>query len=576
MSDSNEPQASNAITRRGLLAAGGVGITASALGATGAGAKASRGLAPASRALEEAYDYIVVGGGTAGPVVAARLSEDPTISVLLVEAGPENNIEAGEYAAGAFQMWGPRTNWGFHSSPQAGLGDRKIMQPRGKVIGGSAAINVGSWSRGTQGNYESWGLDGWDWESVLATYKKIEDSQREDRELRGGSGPMRLEDTPEGTDLTGVFKEAAIEAGIGTTSDRNAKEPVGFDIWETIFPGGRRHNTERGYLDRARSRKNLTVLTEAHVTRVRFEGKRASGITYFKGDATREVSAEREVILCAGAINSPQLLMLSGIGPAKHLREHGIEVVADLPAVGSNLADHLRVGFGALSPEGKGRSIYADPSDPAQLETWRSGRYGPLALAENTSAAFVRSHGAAPHPDIELMYTINPPMEMRKANPGRAGWFIQVGLVQPASRGTVRLASSDPRAKATYDPNYLGDPADIQTYTRGVRMALAHVETEALRPFTDPSTLTLAVKARDEEIEAHIRATAESIYHPACSARMGPDGDETAALDSQCRVKGVKGLRVADASAIPSLISGHTMAPTILIAERVAELIKAR
>lgn len=522
---------------------------------------------------ETKFDYVVIGGGTAGLVMAARLTEDPNVTVAVLEAGPENTFETGEYAAGAGGMWGPETNWWYMSSPQPGLSDREIMQARGKVIGGCAAINVGSWSRGTKENYESWNLPGWDWETILETYKKIESSQKDNDEFRGKSGPMRLEDSPWGSDMTDVFRDAAVEVGIGTTTDRNGADPVGFDLWETIFPDGRRWNTEHGYLNPARKRENLTVITEAHVTKINFDGKRASSVSFSKGGHGQEVNAAKEVLVCAGAIGSPQILMLSGVGPADHLREHGIEVVENLPAVGQNLSDHLRTQFGALSPEGVGAPVHADASDPAQLQEWRTTGYGPLAVASNTSSAFFKTDPAVPHPDIELMYVINPPDDLTE-DKNRGGWAIMVGLVQPKSKGSVRLASADPMTKAIYDPAYLSDPADLATYVKGFRVALAHVGTKALSARTDMASLQLSPEASDSEIEELIKSTAASIFHPVGSCRMGRDGDDTAALDTQCRVKGLDGLRVIDASSVPELISGHTMAPTILVAERVAEMMK--
>lgn len=520
------------------------------------------------------YDYVVIGGGTAGLVMAARLSENPGTRVVVLEAGPENTFETGQYAAGAGGMWGPATNWQYMSAPQAALNGRQIMQARGKVLGGCAAINVGSWSRGTKGNYESWDLPGWDWNTILETYKQIESSQKADTAYRGKSGPMRLEDAPAGSGMTEVFRQSAVQAGVGTTEDRNAADPVGFDLWETIFPDGRRWNTENGYLDPARDRANLTVITEAHVTRINFDGRRAASVSFSKAGHGQEVTAAREVLLCAGAIHSPQILMLSGVGPADHLRQHGIEVVENLPAVGQNLSDHVRAQFGALAPEGVGTTVYADPADPDQLEDWRATGYGPLAVAENTCSAFLKSDPSVAHPDIELMYAINPPADLRD-DASRAGWYIMVGLVKPKSKGSVTLASADPMEKAIYDPAYLSDPDDMTAYIKGFRVALSHVETDALKAYTDMTTLQLGLDATEEEIAAHIRSTVESIYHPVGSVRMGRNDDDSAALDTQCRVRGLEGLRVVDASSVPELVSGHTMAPTILVAERIAALIKA-
>ena len=562
------------ISRRNLLSAAavaGASIAVASDAALGQSVKALDEDAPVSSTN---FDYVIIGGGTAGPVLATRLTEDPNVSVLMIEAGPENTFETGQYAAGVGGMWAEETNWGFNSAPQSQLNDRQINQPRGKVIGGSAAINVGSWSRGTKGNYESWNLQGWDWNTIVETYKRIEASQRSDTTLRGTAGRMQLESTPRGSSMTDVFEKAAQQAGVGLTSDRNAEDPIGFDVWETIFPGGRRWNTEHGYLNDARARPNLKIVTEAHVTKINFDGKRAVSVSFNKENQSQVVAAVKEVLLCAGAINSPQLLMLSGVGPADHLNEHGISVVHNLSAVGANLADHVRTQIGALAPEGVGETTYSNASDPQQLAEWRATGYGPLSIAENTSAAFVRSEPSVPEPDIELLYAINPPYTMRK-DKKRAGWYLMVGLVQPKSKGSIRLASNDPADKAIYDPAYLSDPQDMKTMVAGLRLALSHVGTEALASYTDMSTLTLSIDATDEEIEAHIRSTAESIYHPVGSVRMGADSDVTAALDTQCRVKGVDGLRVVDASSIPELLSGHTMAPTILVAERIASFIKA-
>lgn len=567
------------LTRRQvLLAASAAGLGSSAQ-AKQRGDRTSPGAAGKITAEQDQqapdqFDYVIVGGGTAGLVMASRLSEDPRTSVLVLEAGGENTIENGAFAAGVGAMWGPSTNWGFMSAKQDQLSGRSIMQPRGKVLGGSAAINVGSWSRGYRGNYESWELPDWDWPTILETYRSIERSQKPNTELRGTKGRMHLEDTPAGSEMTDVFRRAAMEAGVGVTSDRNAADPTGFDLWETIFPEGRRWNTENGYLNIARKRSNLNVVTNAHVLRINFRKKRAESVSYVTGSTRHTAQAAREIVLCAGAINSPHLLKLSGIGPADELIHHGINVVRHHPHVGANLADHLRVEVGALAPPGVGRAVYADPGDPDQMALWRSGGYGPLTVAENTSAAFVRV-GEAQHPNIEFMYAINPPMGLRKDHPDRAGWYIMVGLVQPKSTGAITLASADPMDKAVYDPGYLTHPDDIKTYVEGTRLALQHVRTKALSRFTDPATLTLPVDASDSAIETHIRNTAESIYHPVGSVRMGRDNDATAPLDTQCRLKGVDGLRVVDASSIPSLVSGHTMAPTIMIAERVAQMMKS-
>ncbi|MEM6632630.1 MAG: GMC family oxidoreductase N-terminal domain-containing protein [Bacteroidota bacterium] len=523
--------------------------------------------------MDYPFDYIVIGGGTAGPVVATRLTEDPANTVLLLEAGKENSKEAIGYVNGAGQMWAPDTNWGYNSTPQEGLNGREIMQPRGKVMGGSAAINIGSWSRGVAANYNSWGLEGWDWETILQWYLKIEDSDRGANAFRGVGGPMKLETTPEGTFMTQVFRQACIEVGLGATDDLNAAQNEGFDVWQCIYRKGRRHNTITNYLDGARLRPNLAIQTEAFVSKVLIENGVAIGVEYVQGGESKTIKANKEIIICTGAYATPKILMHSGIGPADYLKHLGIEVVKDVPGVGENLADHLRTDIGVTAPDGVGVSLRANPQDPTQLEEWRKTGYGPLSVAENTSVAFFKSSSEVPVADMELMFNINAPVAWGAPPPKNAGYHIDVGLVQPKSKGNIRLASADPQDTILVNPNYLGDVQDVETYIKGIRTALKFTQTYALKPFTDPATLTLQVDVSDAEIEDYIRNRAESIYHPVGSAKMGNADDPMAVVNTQLQVRGIQNLRVADASVIPNLISGHTMAPTILVAERVADFI---
>ena len=519
-------------------------------------------------------DYIVIGGGTAGPAIAARLTENPANSVLLIEAGGENTKEAIGYVGGAGQMWTPDTNWGYNSIPQAGLNGRAIMQPRGKVMGGSAAINIGSWSRGTAANYNSWKLDGWDWETVLKWYLKIENSDRGASEFRGADGPMKLETTPEGTYMTQVFKQACIEVGLGTTDDLNAAKLEGFDVWQCIFKNGRRHNTINNYLDAARLRPNLNIQTEAFVTKVIIENSVAVGIEYFQDGEIKTIKANKEIIICAGTYATPKILMLSGIGPADYLQSLGIDVIKDLPGVGENLADHLRTDVGVTAPDGVGVSLRSNPQDPTQLAEWRKTGYGPLAVGENTSVSFFKSSPEVPVADMELMFNINAPMQWGAPPPKNAGYHIDVGLVQPVSKGNIRLASADPKDTILVNPNYLADDRDVKTYIKGMRTALKFFQTASLKAYTDLSTISLDLKASDDEIENYIRSKAESIYHPVGTAKMGTDDDPMAVVNTKLQVRGIQNLRIADASVIPNLISGHTMAPTVLVAERAAEFIQ--
>jgi len=321
-------------------------------------------------------------------------------------------------------------------------------------------------------------------------------------------------------------------------------------------------------------RSNLNIQTEAFVSKVIIENKVAVGIEYFQNGETKTIRANKEIIICAGTYATPKILMHSGIGPANYLKSLGIEVVQDLNGVGENLADHLRTDIGVTAPDGVGVSLRANPQDPAQLEEWRKTGYGPLSVGENTSVSFFKSSPEVPVADMELMFNINAPAQWGAPPPKNAGYHIDVGLVQPASKGTIRLASADPKDTILVDPNYMGDDRDIKTYLKGMRTALKFFKTASLKAYTNLDTITLSTDASDDEIEDYIRSKAESIYHPIGTAKMGTDDDPMAVVNTKLQVKGIKNLRIADASVIPNLISGHTMAPTVLVAERVAFFIQ--
>lgn len=519
------------------------------------------------------YDYIIVGGGTAGPIMAARLSEDPNNKVLLIEAGKENTKEAMYYIGGQMQMMSPDTNWGFTTVPQKGLNGREIMSPRGKLLGGSASINVGSWSRGYAANYDSWKLKGWDWKTVKEWYKKIEHSDKGSEEYRGMNGPMKLEVTPKGTFMTDVFKDACEEVGLGTTKDLNGEKLEGFDHWQCIFKDGRRHNTVANYLDKARLRPNLTIQLDTFVTKVVVENKKATGVVCLRDGKKEVISANKEIIISTGTFATPKLLMFSGIGPSKYLKSLGIDVVHDLPGVGENLSDHLLFDFGITAPDGIGESLRSDAKDPKQLEEWRKTGYGPLSVGENTSVAFCKSSPEVAITDIELMFNINAPVHWGSPPPKNAGYSFYVGLVQPKSKGTIKLASANPQDAMVIDPNYLGDARDMKTCINAMKIAMKFAKTSALGKYTDLSTATISLDASDKEIEDYIRDHSSTIYHPVGTAKMGSDNDKMAVVNNKLQVKGIANLRIADASVIPELVTGHTMAPTILVAERAADFI---
>ena len=522
-------------------------------------------------------DFVIVGAGVAGSVLAARLSEQPGRSVILVEAGGENDYEQSGYSTGAHAMFETSANWAFKTTPQAALNGAEVPQPRGKVIGGSAAINIGSWSRGIAADYDAWeaaGASGWNWSTARDAYCRIEASRRPDGGSRGRNGPLQLEDTSRVSSMTDRFRQACLEAGYGATADHNGAEFGGFDLWETIFVHGRRRNAADAYLLPARIRSNLHVVTDALVTRIILERNQATGVE-IERDGHREVlTARREVVLAAGTFGTPQILMLSGLGQALRLQALGIECKADLPGVGRNLIDHLATKIGWASEGATDIApVYPDPDDPSQLETWRRDGTGPLSANPNTCIAFVRSSTQVTEPDIELLMSVNPPEIF--ADDGRtSGCSVFVADVQPRSRGTLSLSSPDPHDAPTIDPAYLTDPQDLPTLVAGVRRGLALSRTNALKPYAQ--RYDLAPEADDGRIADWIRMHPVSMYHPVGTARMGAGDDPRAVLDPQLRVRGIQGLRVADASAMPGTIRGHTMAPVTYVAERAAVLIRGQ
>ena len=525
--------------------------------------------------FESVFDYVVVGGGLAGCAVAARLSENPGARVVLIEAGDENRYEQSYYSTGAHAMWETEANWAFKTVPQPALNNAEVAQPRGKVIGGSAAINIGSWSRGIAADYDAWegaGAAGWNWKDALSYYEAIEASKKPDGGGRGRRGPMILEDTPVVSRMTDLLRQGCIEAGYGTTEDHNGAKFDGFDLWETIFAHGRRRNSAEAYLSPARVRKNLTILTRAMTTRIEIARRRATGVEIERDGQRQIITAAREVLLCAGAFGSPQLLMLSGIGPGDHLRANGIEVVKDLPGVGANLIDHLATRLGwAAETSGAIAPAYSNPSDLSQLELWRHSGTGTLAANPYTSIAFVRSTSGVDLPDIELLFDVNPP-ESIAVDKTVSGFTTFVAHVTPRSRGTVRLTSADPHDPPLIDPGYLTDPDDLPVLIAGVRRALALAATQSLKPYTGKYELDQG--ATGEAITAWIRSHPVTMYHPVGTARIGASDDMHAVLDPELRVRGIDGLRVLDVSAMPGIIRGHTMAPALYIAERGAAVVR--
>jgi choline dehydrogenase len=527
--------------------------------------------------LVSEFDYVIVGAGSAGCVLANRLSADGRNSVLLLEAGPKDSNLWIHVPLGYGRLFKEKSvNWMYQTEPEPGLNGRTVFQPRGKVLGGSSSINGLLYVRGQHEDYDRWrqhGNAGWGHDDVLPYFKKAEDQQRGGDDFHGSGGPLPVSDIIHADPLSAAFIEAAVEAGLPANSDFNGPSQEGAGFFQTTTRRGRRASTAVAYLRPAKGRGNLYVETNALAQRVLFDGRRAVAVEYRRGDEARTARARKEILVASGAYNSPQLLQLSGVGPAELLRKHGIDVVLDAPGVGHDLQDHLQVRV--VTRCAKPITLNDIVNHPVRRilagARYAAFRKGPLTIAAGTSGAFFKTNPRLATPDIQIHFLPFSTDKMGEKLHSFSGFSASVCQLRPESRGSLRIKSADPTEPPEIRINYLATEADRTANVEGLKILRKILGAPALTSYVVEEVEPGAKVSTDEDLLNYCRQRGSTIYRPASTCRMG--NDPLAVVDQRLRLRGLEGLRVVDASVMPDLVSGNTNAAVIMIAEKASDMI---